>query len=80
MAAKRRKVDVECRRFQESWTLDYFFKEHFGKPICFICHDSVSVNKEYNIKRHYETRHAEFMKLSGQARKDETFRLAQSLL
>ena len=80
MAAKRRKVDVECRRFQKSWTLDYFFKEHFRKPICLICHDSVSVNKEYNIKRHYETRHAEFMKLSGQARKDETFRLAQSLL
>ena len=47
--------------------------------ICLICHDFVSVNKEYNIKRHYETKHAEFMKLSGLARKDEAFRLAKSL-
>ena len=63
MAAKRRKVDVERRSFQKSWTLDDFFKEHFGKPICLICHDFVSVSKEYNIKRHYEAKHAEFMKL-----------------
>ena len=67
MAAERRKVDVECRSFQESWTLGCFFKERFGKPVCLICYDFVSVNKEYNIKRHYETKHAEFMKLSGKA-------------
>ena len=73
MAAKRRKVDVECRSFQEPCTLDYFFKEHFGKPICLISHDFVSISKEYHIKRHYETKHAEFMKLSGQARKNEAF-------
>ena len=79
MAAKRRKVDVECISFQESWTLEYFFKEHFGKSIRLICHDCVSVIKEYNIKRHYDTKHAEFMKLSGQARKDESFRRAKSL-
>ena len=79
MAAKRRKIDVECRSFEKSWTLDYLFKEHFGKPICLICHDFVSVSKENNIKRHYETKHAEFMKVSGLARKDEAFRLAKSL-
>ena len=73
MAAKRRKVHVESRSFQDTWSLDYFFKEHFGKPICLVFHDFVSVNEEYNIKRHYETKHAEFMKLNGQSRKDEAF-------
>ena len=79
MAAKRRKVDIECRSFQASWTLDYFSKEHSGKSICLICHDFVSVNKDYHIKRHYETKHAEFMKLSRQARRDKAFQLAKSL-
>jgi len=25
------------------------------KPVCLLCGDSVSVTKEYNIRRHYET-------------------------
>ena len=25
-----------------------------GKPIYLICNESVSMNKEYNLKRHYE--------------------------
>ena len=62
MAAKCRKVDAQCRSFQESWTFDYFFKKHFGNLICLICHDSIGVNKEYNVKWHYETKHAEFIR------------------
>lgn len=27
------------------------------KPICLVCGANVSVSKEYNIRRHYETRH-----------------------
>ncbi|XP_069767039.1 general transcription factor II-I repeat domain-containing protein 2-like isoform X2 [Narcine bancroftii] len=79
MATKCRKIDAECRRFQETWTENYFFLQHFGKPVCLICNESVAVNKEFNIKRHYETKHAKFKELSGQARVDEVWRLKESL-
>ena len=28
-----------------------------GKPICLVCGADVAVTKEYNLRRHYETRH-----------------------
>ncbi|XP_069792445.1 general transcription factor II-I repeat domain-containing protein 2-like [Narcine bancroftii] len=79
MATKRRKIDAEWRSFQEIWTENYFFVQHFGKPVCLICNGSVGVNKEFNIKRHYETKHAKFQELSAQARTDEVWRLKVSL-
>ena len=54
MLSKRRKVDAECRVFNEEWKNKYFFMNHFGKPTCLICSVSVAVNKEFNIKRHYD--------------------------
>ncbi|XP_025080977.1 general transcription factor II-I repeat domain-containing protein 2A-like [Pomacea canaliculata] len=50
---KKRRVDSDCRNFQENWTDLYFFMQH--KPTCLICKESVAVLKEDNIKRHYET-------------------------
>ncbi|XP_076810261.1 general transcription factor II-I repeat domain-containing protein 2A-like [Clavelina lepadiformis] len=46
MLAKRRKVDDECRGFNEEWTEKYFSILHFGKPTCLICNQSVSQNTE----------------------------------
>ncbi|VEN48298.1 unnamed protein product [Callosobruchus maculatus] len=64
---KKRKVTEELRSFQERWTINYFFVEFKAKPICLVCSESVSVLKEYNIKRHYETKHAnKFDKYKGQ--------------
>jgi hypothetical protein len=79
MSTKRRKVDAECRGFQDTWTEKYFFIQHFGNPICIICHGSVAVNKEFNIKRHYETKHPKFREISGQMRMDEVHKLKLSL-
>ena len=28
-----------------------------GKPLCLVCQKTVSVTKEYNLKRHYDTLH-----------------------
>ena len=39
--------------------------------MCLICNQSVAVNKEFNIKRHYETKHSQFSKYRGQTRKDK---------
>ena len=44
-----------------------------------ICNVSVAVNKEFNIKRHYDTKHSNFSKFVGQARKDKLDRLKDSL-
>ena len=55
----KRKVDDVHRQFHERWELEYFFVEHRGTPTCLVCAEKVAVVKEYNIRRHYSTRHAE---------------------
>ena len=52
---------------------------HFGKSTCLICNVSVAVNKEFNIKRHYDTKHSNFSKFVDQARKDKLDRLKDNL-
>ena len=52
---------------------------HFRKPIGLIFNISVAVNKAFNIKRHYDTKHSDFSKFVGQARKDKLDRLQDSL-
>ena len=72
MYAKRRKVDKEKVVFKDEWRLKYFFIEINSVPQCLICYQSVAVCKEYNIKRHYETKHfATHDKLIGQQREDK---------
>ena len=75
MLSKRRKVDEEFRTFKEEWENNFFFVNHHARPTCLICNVSIAVNKEYNIKRHYETKHKSFSELVGQARKDKLDRL-----
>ena len=60
--SKRRKVESENRSFNESWTTDYFFVEHNGKPHCLLCGTIVAVFKEYNMKRLYYTHHKDTYK------------------
>ena len=65
--AKKRKIDSECRVFKSSGTLDFFVVEHNECLLCLICQEKIAVFKEYNIKRHYSTKHADkFDTLSGQ--------------
>ena len=54
---KRRKVDLENRAFNDTWTVRYFSIERNGKAQCLICQATVSVFKELNIRRHFETQH-----------------------
>ena len=77
MLAKRRKVDDECRSFNEEWTEKYFSILHFGKPTCLICNQSVAVNKELilSVIMRHETKHSKFSEYRGQTRKDKINRL-----
>ncbi|KAL3866588.1 hypothetical protein ACJMK2_043875 [Sinanodonta woodiana] len=68
---RTRTYDAENRIFQERWELSYFFVEHRGAPVCLVCNESVAIMKEYNLRRHYETRHNDdFGKLEGRMRED----------
>ena len=61
MLSKGRKVDEEFRAFKEEWENNFFFVNHLERPTCVICHESIAFNKEYNIKRHYESKHKMFL-------------------
>ncbi|KAL3976413.1 hypothetical protein ACER0C_022299 [Sarotherodon galilaeus] len=70
--SKKRKVDTECRIFQEKWTSSYMFTEVNGKPVCLVCMRQVLVLKEYNIRHHYETQHGEkYSSFHGELRKQK---------
>uniref|UniRef100_A0A8C4T636 HAT C-terminal dimerisation domain-containing protein n=1 Tax=Erpetoichthys calabaricus TaxID=27687 RepID=A0A8C4T636_ERPCA len=62
-SCKRRKIDQENRSFQKSWTEDFFFilpDQPNARPMCIIYQETVSVIKSSNVKRHFETKHAEY--------------------
>ena len=78
--SKKQKVDKERRCFQGRRKLQYFFTESRNNCVCLVYHETVSVYKEYNVKRHYETKHAStFNKLSGADCAEKTKQLEDSL-
>ncbi|XP_076987058.1 mediator of RNA polymerase II transcription subunit 25 isoform X2 [Tamandua tetradactyla] len=58
MPAAKRKREREGRVFREKWERAYFFVEVKSMPTCLICKKIVSVLKEYNLRRHYESKHS----------------------
>lgn len=70
--SKKRKVADEGRVFQEKWSEMFFFTCINQKPVCMICNEAVAVMKEFNVKRHYESKHASKMdKYVGVARAEK---------
>ena len=59
LKSNKRKINEEGQKFQEKWELNYFCIYIKNKILCMICNDTISVAKEYNIKRHYDTNHKE---------------------
>ncbi len=79
--AVKRKVGDEHRQFQEKWEMECFFVDHRGTPTCLICTEKVAVYKEYNVRRHYSTRHAEeYTKYQGDERNNRVANLKKCLL
>ena len=65
---------------QESWKILYFFDELKGKPTCLICMQNIAVVKEYNIRRHYNSKHAsKYDKFSGKFHEEHLKELQKSL-
>uniref|UniRef100_A0A674NDA0 SPIN-DOC-like zinc-finger domain-containing protein n=1 Tax=Takifugu rubripes TaxID=31033 RepID=A0A674NDA0_TAKRU len=65
---------------QKEWTTKYFFTEHRSSAVCLICQETVAVFKEYNISRHFATKHANYAsKLSTKEREAAAQKLAANL-
>ena len=77
---KKRKIAEEKRKFNIQWTEKYFVTELCDNIICLICNDKIAVCKEYNIKRHYGSKHgSEYKKLSEEGRKTKIEDLTKSI-
>uniref|UniRef100_K7G2H6 SPIN-DOC-like zinc-finger domain-containing protein n=1 Tax=Pelodiscus sinensis TaxID=13735 RepID=K7G2H6_PELSI len=76
----RRKVDSEGRRFQDRWKVEYFFTEIENHCVCLICQETVAVYKEFNVKRHYQSRHSTYDKLTGHDRSEKLKQLEAVLI
>ena len=53
-------MDSKCRVFDKEWTTKCFFTEVLSMAICLICQEIVAVFKEYNVSRHFATKHANY--------------------
>jgi len=52
--AKRKR---ENRSFLDRWETEYLFTYVKDRPVCLVCGANVAITKEYNIRRHCETKH-----------------------
>ncbi|KAI7790545.1 putative general transcription factor II-I repeat domain-containing protein 2-like [Triplophysa rosa] len=78
--AKKRKVDSECRVFNEEWTTKYFFTSIGQKAVCLICHESIAVFKDYNLSRHFSSKHSNYaVTLSSAEKANKALKLATNL-
>jgi putative ubiquitin-RnfH superfamily antitoxin RatB of RatAB toxin-antitoxin module len=76
----KRKLEDEKRVFQEQWTEKFCFIEHKGNIICIICKATIAVPKDYNLKRHFQSKHSDFdEKYSGTLRTQKITSMVQLL-
>ncbi|KAG0723678.1 General transcription factor II-I repeat domain-containing protein 2 [Chionoecetes opilio] len=77
---KKRKVDLECWACNPEWE-EYFFSESLGQAQRLLCLQTVAVLKEYNMRRHWETRHqaSSFASMSAAERKEAIVKLSGNL-
>ena len=79
-AVKKRKIEDESRVFNNEWTVKYYFIEIGNKAVCLLCHESVAVYKVYNLKRHNQTKHANFgQNFTSEERKRKSQELVNKL-
>lgn len=66
--------------FQERWETEYLFVEHREKPMCLVCKETLAVAKEFNLRRHYETKHkAKYGDLSHEEKRQKAGELKKAL-
>ncbi|KAK7893660.1 hypothetical protein WMY93_022812 [Mugilogobius chulae] len=76
---RNRQWHTDKRHFKNTWEDEYFFTEINSKAVCLICNQSVAVLKEYNLRHHFETKHAAFSRFKGEERKKKSSDLLAKL-
>lgn len=71
MSGKKRKIVDENRKYCEEWEDKYCFIIQNSKLICLICRETVGVFKEYNVKRHFETKHKDYLNLDREIKQSK---------
>ena len=67
---RKRKIADERRVFNKEQTSKYFFTDTKNKVVCLLCQETIAVLKEFNLKRHHETKYKKFgCNLSEEERK-----------
>lgn len=61
---KKRKIESERRVFNPEWTTKYLFANTQDKILCLVCRDIIIVPKEYNLRRHFESKHPDLSELT----------------
>ena len=59
---------------------NYLFVLRNEKALCLICSKTVSVLKEYNLKRHYSTKNSQYDSLVGRPREEKAEKLRKALI
>lgn len=59
-----KKVKLDVRPFQSSWTNDFGFIQQNGRAVCALCREDV-VCRTSSVKRHFETKHGKTFKDSA---------------
>uniref|UniRef100_A0A3P9CDW4 SPIN-DOC-like zinc-finger domain-containing protein n=1 Tax=Maylandia zebra TaxID=106582 RepID=A0A3P9CDW4_9CICH len=72
--SRKRKIDADGRMFQERWEGEYMFMLQGEKPVCLLCHEALSVVKEYNIRWHFDTKHGQNVFTKAKAKNDMAVR------
>ena len=71
-SSKKRKIADKKRVFQDKWESLYFVTEVRDTIQCLVCMQSISVVKEYNVRRHYDTLHREkYEAFTGKLREEK---------
>uniref|UniRef100_H2YQ88 DUF4371 domain-containing protein n=1 Tax=Ciona savignyi TaxID=51511 RepID=H2YQ88_CIOSA len=73
--ASSKKLKLDVRSFQESWTLDFGFVSRDDRAVCALCCQNV-VCRTSSLKRHFETKHEKSFK--DDAEKKESLKKAVS--
>ena len=54
---RKHKIAHKRRVFNKEWTSKYFFTDTENKAVCLLRQEMIAVLKEFNLKRHHETKH-----------------------
>ena len=75
LMASSKKLKLDVRSFQESWTSDFGFVSRDDRAVCALCCQNV-ICRTSSIKRHFETQHEKSFK--DDAEKTESLKKAVS--